>query len=638
MNRRTYAFKAIGLAISLALGLTLAIASPAVAETFKVLGEPITETAEATVETDTLGVLSVPAINLEIDCIKIDTTKGDLLVTGFSDVVLSLLECTVYGTNPSLKALAGCEVYPTAADRTAGTNKGTITVKALIQVIEHEGKEFLLAQPLEGAEALFTKIFYKNCGSSSADVKGSIVFELTETTAVKQLVKPASAGLFESDKLLYGLNSATLEGSVWAKLAGALTGEWWGIEPYPTEDVFKVLGEPITETAEATVETDTLGVLSVPAINLEIDCIKIDTTKGDLLVTGFSDVVLSLLECTVYGTNPSLKALAGCEVYPTAADRTAGTNKGTITVKALIQVIEHEGKEFLLAQPLEGAEALFTKIFYKNCGSSSADVKGSIVFELTETTAVKQLVKPASAGLFESDKLLYGLNSATLEGSVWAKLAGALTGEWWGIEPYPTEDVFKVLGEPITETAEATVETDTLGVLSVPAINLEIDCIKIDTTKGDLLVTGFSDVVLSLLECTVYGTNPSLKALAGCEVYPTAADRTAGTNKGTITVKALIQVIEHEGKEFLLAQPLEGAEALFTKIFYKNCGSSSADVKGSIVFELTETTAVKQLVKPASAGLFESDKLLYGLNSATLEGSVWAKLAGALTGEAWGIG
>jgi hypothetical protein len=230
MNHGMRAFKLIGLGSLIALALMSIIASPAPAETFEVLGQPITETAEATVETDTLGVLNVPAINLEIDCTKIDTTEGKLLVTGFSEVGLSFLECTVYGANPLAPLGGGCEIYPTAADRTAGTNKGTITVKAVLQVIEHEGKMYLLAQPLEGPGGLFTKIFYKTCPvSTSADIKGSLVLELTETTAVKQLVKPASAELFKSDGLLYGESSATLEGSVWAKLKGSLAGEWWGI-------------------------------------------------------------------------------------------------------------------------------------------------------------------------------------------------------------------------------------------------------------------------------------------------------------------------------------------------------------------------------------------------------------------------
>ncbi len=638
MSRRARALRALGLNILIMLCLMLVAASAADAGTYEVLGKPIAETAEATVEPDSLGVLKVSAINLELDCTKIDTGEGKLLVTGSSDVVLSLLECKVYQLSP-LTLLSECEVYPTTADRTAGTNKGTITVKALLKVIAHEGKQYLLAEPLGGAGTLFTKIFYKNCpGSASADVKGSLVLELTETTAVKQLVQPASAALFASDKLMYGESAATLEGSVWAKLTGALAGEPWGIEPYPTENIYEVLGKPIAETAEATVEPDSLGVLKVSAINLELDCTKIDTGEGKLLVTGSSDVVLSLLECKVYQLSP-LTLLSECEVYPTTADRTAGTNKGTITVKALLKVIAHEGKQYLLAEPLGGAGTLFTKIFYKNCpGSASADVKGSLVLELTETTAVKQLVQPASAALFASDKLMYGESAATLEGSVWAKLTGALAGEPWGIEPYPTENIYEVLGKPIAETAEATVEPDSLGVLKVSAINLELDCTKIDTGEGKLLVTGSSDVVLSLLECKVYQLSP-LTLLSECEVYPTTADRTAGTNKGTITVKALLKVIAHEGKQYLLAEPLGGAGTLFTKIFYKNCpGSASADVKGSLVLELTETTAVKQLVQPASAALFASDKLMYGESAATLEGSVWAKLTGALAGEPWGIG
>jgi hypothetical protein len=136
----------------------------------------------------------------------------------------------------------------------------------------------------------------------------------------------------------------------------------------------------------------------------------------------------------------------------------------------------------------------------------------------------------------------------------------------------------------------------------------------------------------------VYQASP-LTSLAGCEVYPTAADRTAGTNKGVITVKASLHPIEHEGKKYLLAEPLEGAEAQFTTLFFKNCPTGSkAEVKGSIVLELSDVATVKQLVKPAPAELFKSDSLTYGVNAATLEGSVWAKLKGTLAGESWGVG
>src|SRR5262245_42699484 len=138
MKRGTHALKVIGLGLVILPCLALISASGAKAGTYTVLGSPLAETAEATVEADGSGVLKVPAINLEIACSKVDTSEGKLLILGVSHVALSLLECATYAISP-LALLVGCEIYPTAADRMAGTNKGTIAVKALVRVISHEG-------------------------------------------------------------------------------------------------------------------------------------------------------------------------------------------------------------------------------------------------------------------------------------------------------------------------------------------------------------------------------------------------------------------------------------------------------------------------------------------------------------------
>ncbi len=235
MSLSKHGLKALGLAFLAALSLMAIIApgASATAGKFLVLGST-TLNATAGGEIDLLNVLDVTAINLEIDCHKFKVESGTILASeGVAHTILLYEECLVFGTSPSLALLSECEVYPTAADRTAGTHKGHITAEALLLVLLHKGtggeKTIVKAEPKPG-NALFTKIFFKNCPTgSSADISGAVDF-LFHTTGdqVKHLAQEAT-GSFKLDQLLYGANNANILGSVWVFLTGAHEKCTWGI-------------------------------------------------------------------------------------------------------------------------------------------------------------------------------------------------------------------------------------------------------------------------------------------------------------------------------------------------------------------------------------------------------------------------
>ncbi len=228
-------FNVLGLSCLAVLSL-MAIApveAPATTGKVLVLGSTTLDATGAG-EIDLLGALDVPAINLEIDCSQFTVESTTILASeGIGHGKVLIKGCLAYGTSPSLSLISECEIYPTAADRTAGTNKGHITAEALLLVLLHTGaggsKTIVAVKPKE-AGGLFTKIFFKNCPSgASADIKGE-VDALFHTTGdqVKHLVEEAS-GSFKLHQLKYGANNANILGSLWVYLTGAHENCTWGI-------------------------------------------------------------------------------------------------------------------------------------------------------------------------------------------------------------------------------------------------------------------------------------------------------------------------------------------------------------------------------------------------------------------------
>jgi hypothetical protein len=241
MSLRKHGLKALGLTFFAALAL-MAISAPGASAT--ATGALLILNAAKTVLTelhatlsgsiDLLGVLHVSAINLEIHCNKFKVEEGLYLATGAEAHVghgkLLYSECLLYQLSP-LVHLAGCEVYPTAADRTAGTNKGHITAAALLTVLKGGAKPVVRVKP-SVAGGNFAHLFFKNCPTgATALISGGLTL-LAHDGPTNHLVKhlfEEATGANKFDQLKYGLNDANILGSVWVELTGAHAGLEWGL-------------------------------------------------------------------------------------------------------------------------------------------------------------------------------------------------------------------------------------------------------------------------------------------------------------------------------------------------------------------------------------------------------------------------
>ncbi len=242
MSLRKHGLKALSLTFFAALAFMAITAAGASATTGKVLilnaAETVLSELHATFggEIDLLGVLLVAPINLEIDCHKFTVQEGLYLTSGHDlDGKLLFEECLVYQHTP-LSILSECEVYPTAADRTAGTNKGKVLAEALLLILKHTGaggeKVIVIADP-KVAGGLFSKLFFKNCpAGASADVKGNLALLAHDgfgTHLVKHLFQEAAEPFKLGNQLKYGESNASIVGSVWVFLTGEHANRKWGL-------------------------------------------------------------------------------------------------------------------------------------------------------------------------------------------------------------------------------------------------------------------------------------------------------------------------------------------------------------------------------------------------------------------------
>jgi hypothetical protein len=240
MSLRKHGLKALGLTFFAALAL-MAISAPGASaiETGKLLILNAAKTvltelhASFTASIDLLGVLHVPVINLEIHCTTLTTHNGLYLTAGepqVAHVTLLYSGCTLYQLSP-LSLLAGCEVYPTAADRTAGTNAGKIYAEVLLTVLKGGAKPLLRAKP-KVAGGNFAHLFFKNCPiGATALISGGLTL-LAHDGPTNHLVKhlfEEATGTNKKDQLKYGLNDANILGSIWVELTGGHATLEWGL-------------------------------------------------------------------------------------------------------------------------------------------------------------------------------------------------------------------------------------------------------------------------------------------------------------------------------------------------------------------------------------------------------------------------
>ncbi len=242
MSLRNHGLKALSLTFFAALVFMAISAAGASATTGKVLilnaAETVLSELHATfgAEVDLLLVLLIVPINLEIDCHKFTVQEGLYLTSGHDiDAKILFEECLVYQHTP-LSILSECEIYPTAADRTAGTNKGKFLVEALLLVLKHTGaggeKVIVIAEP-KVAGGNFSKLFYKNCpAGASADIKGKLALLAHDgfgTHLVKHLFQEAAEPFRLGNQIKYGESNAVVAGSIWVFLIGEHLNRKWGL-------------------------------------------------------------------------------------------------------------------------------------------------------------------------------------------------------------------------------------------------------------------------------------------------------------------------------------------------------------------------------------------------------------------------
>ncbi|HXS33589.1 MAG TPA: hypothetical protein VN758_07455 [Solirubrobacterales bacterium] len=184
-----------------------------------------------------LGQLLVPTLGVEIHC-KLASIEGVLLSGLKGEALATVLfeDCKVYEWNgTTLGGQLPCNISNGGANH-------HITAKAILLVVTHEGKLYIVAEP-DVAEPLkagepFVEIKYesgKGCPIPlSQKVTGSYAFEITgllhPITTLN--ITPGNAALqtLLGTGLFYGVSAATLDpGAATIALSGIHLGCTWGI-------------------------------------------------------------------------------------------------------------------------------------------------------------------------------------------------------------------------------------------------------------------------------------------------------------------------------------------------------------------------------------------------------------------------
>ena len=241
MRNSKFGLKAFGLVIMAALGLMAFTAVAAQAENlsgggvagkFKVLGSE-SLLAKATGLQENVGILLVPARNLEIRCAGGHLREGSEIINGNEGlVVLEFLECLSF-VHTTGEHMGNCiiEDVPGSGDR-------VILATARLLPKLHEGQLYVLAEVDSPSSTVFAFIKYKSGTGCvlplSNEVKGSVVGQLTDANAgaeaVQHLVTFSEAiqKLFQSggvgDKLTFGAFESYINGSATVELTGVHTG------------------------------------------------------------------------------------------------------------------------------------------------------------------------------------------------------------------------------------------------------------------------------------------------------------------------------------------------------------------------------------------------------------------------------
>lgn len=188
------------------------------------------------------GLLLVPAKNLEILCHE--TEENDILLLPNSTLATGKLvfdECLTFSVNKVGHLLPAPSCDPVNQPIEAGGKA---------HIILHNGVNYILFEPEEGLEGIFTVVeFGELCAlTETSEVTGTLVAECGHLQVltggvehppflkldcanhqVTQLLREADQSLFGGEHgLLFGENKATIDGIAAVKLGGGLTGRGFG--------------------------------------------------------------------------------------------------------------------------------------------------------------------------------------------------------------------------------------------------------------------------------------------------------------------------------------------------------------------------------------------------------------------------
>ena len=185
------------------------------------------------------GTLSIPSLQLEINCEKFTIVSGSISSGTDGEAELLYEECTVLATKP-LEEAAGCEIIVNHT----GDNRHHITAKALLLPAElTDGAPAMLAEKFEVKVLTATE---KGCLlPKTTTIKGEFCLkvdqnnttepELFASQAIQGMCKErpslesSSEGAGVKDKLLFGLNEGFVESKAKVSLTGAHKGLTLGV-------------------------------------------------------------------------------------------------------------------------------------------------------------------------------------------------------------------------------------------------------------------------------------------------------------------------------------------------------------------------------------------------------------------------
>lgn len=223
MLPRKNMLRALGLSLIAAIGLLAISAAGAQAEgEWKIGGKTLPELKieEENVNASLDGTFTytVPNLNLEIKCLKMDSLKSRLLLKGAGDLSLLFLECTFFA-GKSQEEVKACKVKD-------------VSVSMSDSIVLHAGKTYLLFKPLEGKTTFLTYTLEgEECaiaGTSHA-VGGSFAVDLESEKATQTLkLGNAAADALLGDEAKLATSKVSLAGTLLLSLSGAQAGKAWG--------------------------------------------------------------------------------------------------------------------------------------------------------------------------------------------------------------------------------------------------------------------------------------------------------------------------------------------------------------------------------------------------------------------------